>query len=59
MMCFILCASLPQPPEFCEGDGDNVCSYVVKYVYVMFLDLDSGLKCMDVFIWVAYFEVQG
>ena len=43
MMCFILCEYLPQPLESCEWDGDDVCSYVVKYVCVMSLDLDSGV----------------
>ena len=36
-----------------------MCSYVVKYVCVGSLDLESGLRYMDVFIWVALFDVYG
>ena len=49
-MCFVLCEFLPKPLEFCEWDGDDVCSCVVKYVCIGSLDLDSGLRYMDVFI---------
>ena len=36
-----------------------MCSYVVKYVCDGSLDLDSGLRYVDVFIWVACFDVHG
>ena len=56
MMCFILWESLPQPLESCEWDGDDVCSCMVKYVCVRSLYLDSGLRYVDTFVWVAFFE---
>ena len=36
-----------------------MCSCAVKYVYNGSLDLDSGLRYVDVFIRVAFFDVQG
>jgi hypothetical protein len=32
---------------------------VVEYVYIKSLDFDSKLKYVDVFIWVALFDVEG
>ena len=59
MMCFNLYEFLAHPLESCEWDGDDVCSFVVKYVCVGSLVLDSGLRYVNVFIWVAFFDVHG
>ena len=56
MMCFILCESFPRLLNSCEWDGEDVCN-VVKYVCVVSLDSDSGLRYMNVFIRVAFFDV--
>lgn len=50
MLCFILCESLTQSLESCERDEDDVYSCGVKYVCIKFLDLDSGLRYVDIFI---------
>ena len=57
MMCSVLCEFLPQPLESCKWDGYDVCSCVVKYACVGSLNLDSGLRYVDVFTWVAFFKV--
>ena len=57
MMCLILCESLPHPLESCKWDENNVCSYVVKYVCVGSLNLDTWLRLMNAFIRVAIFDV--
>ena len=36
-----------------------MCSNVVKHVRVRSLDLDSGLRYVNVFIGVELFDVQG
>jgi hypothetical protein len=36
-----------------------MCSCVIKYVGVGSLGLDNGLRYVDVFIRVAFFDVQG
>jgi hypothetical protein len=59
MMPLIMCESLLQPLESCKWDGDDVCVCVVKFVCVASLDLDSGLRYVDVFVHVAFFDVQG
>ena len=55
MTYLILCESLPHPLESCEWNGDDV----IKYVCVGSLDLDNGLRYMDVIIWVAFYDVEG
>lgn len=46
MTYFILSESLPHPLESCEWNGDDV----IKNVCVGSLDLDNGLRYMDVII---------
>ena len=57
MVGFVLCEPLPQPLEFSECDGGNVCSCMVKYGRFRSFDLDSGLSDMNVFVWVAFFNI--
>jgi hypothetical protein len=59
MMYLILCESVPHPLESCEWNEDDVCSSVIKYVCGGSLDLDSGLRYMDVIIWVVFYDVEG
>ena len=59
MICSIFCEHFPQPMESCEGDEGDVCSCVVNYVCAWSLDLDGGLRCMDVFDLTTFLDVQG
>ena len=60
MWCVIFCVNHPHSHwSLVNGIGGDVCFYVVKYVCVGSLDLNGGLRCMDVFVWVAFFDVQG
>lgn len=36
-----------------------MCSCVVKYLCVGPLEFGGGMRCVDVFVWVAFFDVQG
>ena len=58
MVYLILCESLPHLLEYCEWGRGNVCYCLVKYVCIGSLDLESGLGCVDVFVWVAFFDIH-
>ena len=55
-MCFTLCEFIPQPLKSCEWDGDDVCSCVVKNECFRSLDLDTGLRYVDIFIHVTFIK---
>ena len=56
IICVLFSVSLFHPLKSCEWDGDDVCSCVVKNECFRSLDLDTGLRYVDIFIHVTFIK---